>query len=81
VQVDPIRPTLTAPGTWRLELIYHESLSNAAFNFNLRRYIMDASRYQAEAEKHGERSGRLAAQASAAVTEAGAYTRPLFRST
>jgi hypothetical protein len=39
VQVDPIRPTLKAPGAQRLKLKYEESLSNFAFNFNLRRYI------------------------------------------
>ena len=38
VQVDPIKPTLKAPGTKRLELNYDGPLSNFAFNFNLRRY-------------------------------------------
>jgi hypothetical protein len=38
VQVDPIEPTLKAPGTNRLELQYNEVLSSFAFNFNLRRY-------------------------------------------
>ena len=38
VQVDPITPTLKAPGTKRLKLKYHELLSNFAFKFNLRRY-------------------------------------------
>jgi hypothetical protein len=38
VQVDPIKPTLKAPGTKRLKLQYDEPLSNFAFNFNLRRY-------------------------------------------
>ena len=32
--------------------------------------LQDASRYQSEAERHGEKAGQLAAQASAAVTEA-----------
>ena len=39
VQVDPIKPTLKAPG--RLELKCDEPLSNFAFNFNPRRYIPD----------------------------------------
>jgi len=38
VQVDPIKPTLKAPGTKRLTQKCDESLSNFAFNFNLRRY-------------------------------------------
>ena len=38
VQVDPIKPTLKAPGTNLLTLIYVESLSIFAFKFNLRRY-------------------------------------------
>jgi len=38
VQVDPIKPTLKAPGTKRLKVKCDESLSNFAFNFNLRRY-------------------------------------------
>jgi hypothetical protein len=35
VQVDPIKPTLKAPGTKLLKLKYVGSLSNFAFNFNL----------------------------------------------
>ena len=38
MQVDPIKPTLKAPGTQRLKLIYNNLLSSFAFNFNLRRY-------------------------------------------
>jgi hypothetical protein len=38
VQVDPIKPTLKAPGTKRLKLDYDEPLSEFAFKFNLRRY-------------------------------------------
>jgi len=41
VQVDPIKPTLKAPGTKRLKLKYDEQLSNFAFNFNLRCYSSD----------------------------------------
>jgi len=40
VQVASIRPTLKAPGTKRLTLKCDESLSNFAFNFNLRRYSL-----------------------------------------
>ena len=38
VQVDPMRPTLKAPGTERLKLQYEKPLSNFPFKFNLRRY-------------------------------------------
>ena len=41
VQVDPIKPTLKAPGTKRLKLKYDEVLSNFAFRFHLRRYTTD----------------------------------------
>jgi len=38
VQVDLMKPTLKAPGTSCLNLIYDEPLSNFAFKLNLRRY-------------------------------------------
>jgi hypothetical protein len=44
VQVDPIKPTLKAPGAKRLKLNCDEPLSNFAFNFNLRRYSKRLSR-------------------------------------
>ena len=37
MQVDPVKPTLKAPGTRRLKLKCDEPLLNFAFNFNLRR--------------------------------------------
>jgi hypothetical protein len=40
VQVDPMKPTLKAPGTKRLKLEHDVLLSSFAFNFNLRRYTM-----------------------------------------
>jgi CRP-like cAMP-binding protein len=40
VQVDPIKPTLKAPGIISLKLKYHNLLSNFAFKFNLRRYTV-----------------------------------------
>ena len=39
--IDPIKPTLTAPGTKRLNPKCDEPLSNIAFKCNLRRYIKD----------------------------------------
>jgi len=38
VQVDPIKPTLKAPGIERLKLIRDDPHSNFGFAFNLRRY-------------------------------------------
>ena len=38
MQVDPINPTLTAPGIDCLKLKYDEVLSSFAFNFNLRHH-------------------------------------------
>jgi hypothetical protein len=43
VQVDPIKPTLKAPGTKRLKVRYEEPLSKFALKFNLRLYIVAAS--------------------------------------
>ena len=40
MQVDPIKPTLKAPGSKRSKLKSDELLSSFAFNFNLRRYNM-----------------------------------------
>jgi len=41
VQVDPIKPTLKAPGSERLKLEHEKLLFNFAFNFNLRRYSLE----------------------------------------
>jgi len=38
VQVDPIKPTLKAPGIKLLKLKYGKRLTNFGFKFNLRRY-------------------------------------------
>jgi len=46
MQVDPIKPTLNAPGTERLKLKYEELLSNFGFKFNLRRYTEHSSERQ-----------------------------------
>jgi len=43
VQVDPIEPTLKAPGTKRLKLTNYTLLSSFAFNFHLRRYTLRTS--------------------------------------
>jgi len=41
VQVDPIKPTLKAPGTKRLKPYYDEPPSDFDFKFKLRRYTPD----------------------------------------
>ena len=41
VQVEPIKPTLKAPGTKRLKLKYYKLLSTSAVKFKLRRYSKD----------------------------------------
>jgi len=43
VQVDPIKPTLKAPGTKRLKLKVDDKLTKFAFNLNLRHYTEAAS--------------------------------------
>jgi hypothetical protein len=40
VQVEPIKPTLKAPGSKRLKLKYDKPHSSFAFKFNLRRYTL-----------------------------------------
>ena len=42
MQVDLIKPTLTAPGTKRLKLCYDEPPSNFAFKCNLHHYNKEA---------------------------------------
>ena len=63
VQVDPIIPTLKAPGTKRLQLKYDITLSSFAFNFNLRRCSMGLE---------------FTRDALRVIFTAGAYTRPLL---
>jgi len=62
VQVDPVKPTLKAPGTKRLKLKYDEPPSNFAFKFNLHRYITALSeqrqRFQAALRRQHARGGR-----------------------
>jgi len=52
VQVDPIKPTLKAPGTKHLKLKYDEPLSKFAFKFNLRRYAEARERLAAWMAHH-----------------------------
>ena len=41
VQVDPIKPTLEAPGTKHLKLLFDEPPSNFAFKINYCRYMTE----------------------------------------
>jgi len=43
VQVDPVKPTLIAPGTMRWKLKYDKLLSSFASKFNLRRHNEDCA--------------------------------------
>ena len=65
MQVEPIKPTLKAPGSKRLKLEHGKLLSIFAFNFNLRRYSV-VREHEDELEK----------ERAAAAARAGAYTRP-----
>jgi hypothetical protein len=57
LQVDPVKPTLKAPGSERLKVKSDVLLSNVAFNFNSHRYTAaDHSRRRAaavDALRHG----------------------------
>jgi hypothetical protein len=65
VPVDPTKPMLKPPGTKRSKLKYDESTYNFAFNFNLRRYIVDFELQLCDVQP----------------SAAGAYTSPLLSST
>jgi len=55
VQVDPIKPTLKAPGTEHLKLKHEGLLSNVGFKFNLRRYTEGGQGRAGGAERGGTR--------------------------
>jgi len=63
VQLDPMKPTLKAPGSKRLKLKYGKPLSSFAFNFKLRRYALgrgDAvvgERQEIQGRPHAGRAG------------------------
>ena len=69
VQVDPIKPTLKAPGPQPLKLKRDALLSSLAFEFNLRR----------STEASTKRAVWWGVSGDASLT--GAYTRPLLSST
>ena len=71
MQLHPIKPVLTAPGSKRLKLRSDEPLSGFAFKFNLRRYTK-AGRAHNDAMVEALQEQGL---------QAGAYTRSHFNST
>ena len=70
MQVDPVKPMLKAPGIKLLKLRYDETLSNFAFNIDLRRYTTAAVF-----------NGTEQLEAHTYTLQAGAYTGSHFRST
>ena len=70
MQVDPIKPTLKAPGPEPLKLICDERLLIFAFN-NLRRYSQDVKQIDQDCDRDNYMS----------PLEAGAYTCSGFSST
>ena len=96
MQVDPLEPVWTAPGTNLLTLEYDEPLSISAFNFHLRRYakgrdkaVVDALRTCPCPTGSTNASGQPLLEVHLVLfthhvsggAEAGAYTRPLFCAT
>ena len=68
MHVEPIKPTLKAPGAKRLKLKHDGLLSSFAFNFSSRRYSKArASASAAEAAADGEARGTLEGQLSEAA--------------
>ena len=88
MHVDPIKPTLKAPGSMLLKLRYDDPLSNFAFKFNLRRYTKANGDLEtaleaaaAKANQDLETAAAAAAVATAAETANGAYSAALEAAT
>ena len=73
VQVDPIKPKFTAPGTRRLKLKYDLLLSKLAFNFNLCRYTRGQRRRRRDA---GSRPGESSMSVMPTRTPPPPHRRP-----
>ena len=80
-QVDPIEPTLKAPGTDRLKLKYDVPPFKFAFKFNLRRYNEEEEYHCGGYKWHTEHVMHACEVDIGAEVGAGAYTRPLLSST
>jgi hypothetical protein len=83
VQVDPMKPTLKAPGTKRLKLKHDQPLRNFAFKFKLRRYDMGCDEAVSPPTTNVSNSVPFGACSTppSDAWAAGAYTRSLFSST
>ena len=87
VQVDPITPTLKAPGSERLKLNCDILLPTCAFRFNFRRYTVpppandDGRASPPSRGLHPIKYTPEIFQSMGRGLLAGAYTRPLFGST
>jgi hypothetical protein len=79
-QVDPIKPTLKAPGTRQIKLKYYTLLESFGYNFNLRGFTM-GKRYLTLSAAQGVKVAVTFLGALLRGAGAGAYTRPLFGST
>ena len=72
MQVDPIKPTVKAPGSERLNLTLKKMLSSLAFKINVRLYNKEGLGW----EEAWDISSRVFAYTNHTILpEAGAYTR------
>jgi hypothetical protein len=83
VQVEPMKPTLKAPGTKRLKLNHYRLLSSFGFKINLRRYTWVSRLWCARRRVTHTGSGPPARRPCRRRSRqtAGTYTRPLCSST
>jgi hypothetical protein len=82
VQVDPIKPTLKAPGTKRLKLNFDTLISNVLFKFYLRCYNTEEGAAVAHDNYlNGGVDPVNRREGTSSEFKAGAYTRQLFGST
>ena len=77
VQLEPMKPTLKAPGSKRLKLTHEKLLSYIAFKFNLRRYTLLSIQqlYRISTMYWDDKYGT---ETVSQEVLAGAYTRPLL---
>ena len=83
MQIDPIKPTVKAPGTKLLTLECIELLSSFALNSNLRRYnkVELVKKHDAQIRRGIDHLDANPLHLYGAIFLAGAYTRSLFSST
>ena len=81
MQVDPIKPTMKAPGNERLKLKHDEPPSKFAFRLNLRRYFEMHDKLDAALSSRQDLPHVRCRMGLQSGSVAGACTRPLFGST